>query len=135
MISPLLAHASTIQLPQKNIHAIAHNQPNGPCTFTPTLSFQIPSSTQPTPIIRKKNVTEDSSVPSPAPHTPKSCMIPETKNAPITPPARPKNGASGFAPQMTKGRLNAWCQRIPQKSPRLVAIHGSWKMGGHCSAS
>src|SRR5258708_7024825 len=117
MINPLLDHASTIQQPQKNIHTIGHNQPHGPCTFNPVFSRKTTSRMQPTPIMRKKNVTEDSSVPSPAPHTSKSCMIPEMKNAPSTPPAGPKNRAPSFAPHTTTYPLTTCVHPIPQTSP------------------
>jgi len=130
--NPLLAQASTIRFPQITNQVNTHNQPTRPPTRLPVTLFHTPSIITPTPCIRKNPITCNESPPRPIPRIPTSCKAPETANAPMTTPARPKNTSNGLLPTATKDSRKIWCHFRPQKLESEVENQGASKRGGHC---
>jgi hypothetical protein len=121
--------------PHESVHAMVHSQPNHPRTGDPVARSNAHSRTTPRPMRGYNTPSWRNSVTRPAAHAgPTMCMRPDTANAPMTAPGRPRSAPPGRAPNTTKKCRKNWCQRTPQKSRTDVAIHGRQKNGGQCVA-
>jgi hypothetical protein len=133
-INPRRLHASIIIVPQLIDHTMDHTQPQAPPTRCPVACLNPYSNVVPTPMRRKNPLTERNSIPCPSPHVARSCITPDTANAPKSAPGRPSITPPGREPNATNTYRNIWCQRNLQKSASEVDAHGRSKSGGHRQA-